>query len=656
MKPKSIEQRFKKLTDVEHVLIRPGRYIGSIKPHTATTWVPAIALTDKLLKDARFTGIDGRTYSTSDLQQQGMAKLDITYNPGLLKLFDEIISNSVDHSKRAEGKHLDSIRVEIDRATGEIGVMDNGGFPIIKHAEHNEWIPEMVLGSLRAGENFDDSDDTAVTGQNGEGAALTNIFSTAFKVESSDGKKRFMMKWSDNMHKKSEAKITSGEKGFTRITFTPDYKRLETSLDDGNYAKLVKRIYDVAGCNPKLKVYLNGQRIHIRSFKDYIELYQEEFEYDESDDGTWQIGVAHSDVGFEHISFVNSTVTNIGGTHIDYVANQIANGIREFIQRRHKVDVKPAAIREHLRIFINAVIVRPRYSSQTKDDLITEVKEYGTKYLASDIFIKKLTKSKAIQSILDWAEAKALVEEKALLKDMNKAVDKTNPKTLPKLEDAILAGKKPELCVLFLCEGDSAAKVGKGTGDKDCMGFFALKGVPLNVRAADVDKIKANKEFQSIMIATGLKIGVEVKKPSELRYGRICMMSDADHDGSHITGLHMANLHHYWPELFKFGMIYRFITPVVKVTSGKESMDFYTMKEYEAWQHKNDGKKFTMRYFKGLSSSKDEHFKSYWTNIEKHLVQMTMKDVEDAEMLDLVFGKEADDADRRKVWLDIEDK
>ena len=120
---KTIEQQFKKLTDIEHVLLRPGRYIGSSKSHTAEGWA--------------FDSVN-KKFSWGE----------VTFNPGLIKLFDEIISNSVDHSKRTEGKHLDTIKVEIDKATGEISVFDNGGIPVVIHQDVNEWLPEMLLGHL----------------------------------------------------------------------------------------------------------------------------------------------------------------------------------------------------------------------------------------------------------------------------------------------------------------------------------------------------------------------------------------------------------------------------------------------------------------------------------------------------------------------------
>lgn len=632
MTNKTIEQRFKLLTPIEHVLKRPGRYLGSVKPHTATCW----------------TVEDGPK----------MKQEEVTWNPGLLKMFDEIISNAVDHSKRPEGKHLDTIKVDIDRASGEISVHDNGGIPVAMHGEHGIYVPTLIFGHLLSGENFDDDSDTVVTGQNGEGASLTNIFSTRFTVETCDGKKKFKQTWTENMLKVGSPSIieVDSDRGFTKISFIPDYARLDTTLDDGNYAKIIKRVYDIAGCNPQLKIILNGHRIQIKSFKDYISLYADKFEYDENEH--WQVGVAHSDEGFTHTAFVNTTETLQGGTHVAYVAYQIAEQLRAYVKKKHKIDAKPTDILQHMRLFINATIVRPRYDSQTKENLITEVKEYKTAWKPDEKFINRIIKSDIIQSVLDWAAAKQKTIEARELRELNKDASKFNVRKIVKLQDANLAGKEPEKCILFLTEGDSAAKAGKSTGDRDTMGFLALRGVPLNVSNAPISKITENVEFFNIMAAMGLKIGEEVKSAKQLRYGMLGIMTDADHDGAgHITGLLINNLHRFWPELFKLGIVHRFVTPAVKVwvAGQKKPISFYEEVDFKEWAAKNQNTKFKYKYYKGLATSQSEEFKEYLDNIEDHLIQIHIEQEEDSDVIDLVFGKSAGGADRRKEWLNLTD-
>lgn len=434
---KTIEQKYQKLDEVTHVLKRPGRYIGSTKPHESEEWIP-------------------------DEPTKKMEKRVVTYNPGFLKLFDEVISNSADFSKTAEGKHVDTIRVEVEVATGEISVFDNGGIPVVFHKEANQYVPEMIF-ELRAGSNFDDSDESVLTGQNGEGAGLTNIFSTKFTVDTCDGKNKFKMVFAENSQARGTPDVTpakANEKGYTRITYMPDYEKLgmyrntEFGLDNDNYNMLYARVVEVAATNTNLKVYWNGERVLIRNFKDYIEMFGDaDFDYAYEETPNFRVGVAASEDGFEHVSFVNTTRTKIGGTHILYVGMQIWEALREFIKKKHKVDVPPAQLRQHVTLFLDATIVNPRYSSQTKDDLITEPKEYRTTYTPSDKFIAKILKSSIIQNILDAAEAKALMEKNRALRESLKDADKMDPRRVEKFTDALEKKRRGE-CILFLSEGD----------------------------------------------------------------------------------------------------------------------------------------------------------------------------------------------------------
>lgn len=621
---KTIEQRFKKLEPIEHVLKRPGRYVGSIKPHTAETWV---------------------------VREKKMKKETITWNPGLIKLFDEIISNSVDHSKRPEGKHLDTIKVEVDQSTGQISVWDNGGIPVVEHGEHEMYVPTLIFGHLLSGSNFDDDEDSTVTGQNGEGASLTNIFSTEFTVETGDGKKKFRQTWSGNMQVVGKPKISETDKRYTKITYTPDYQRLEESvstpiLSPGNHDKIVKRVHDIAGCNPHLKIYLNGERIQIKTFKDYVGLYVDQFEIDENEH--WQIAVSGSDEGFQHVSFVNTTETVQGGTHLYYVWYQIATKLREHFLKKHKVDVKPTDIQNYLHVFINATIVRPRYDSQTKENLITEVKEFKTSWEPSDKFINKIIKSPIIQKVLDWVEAKEKARELAALRALNKEVEKANPRRVEKFSDA-LESKDRHLCELYLTEGDSARKsVHEARGKNPLIGSFALKGKSLNVTGRDDSKVLDNAELKNIMLITGLKIGEEVKSVNDLRFGKIIIMTDQDLDGFHIASLLQNLFAKYWPELFKLGVIYRMNTPLVVATVKGVEHEFMTDADYENWA--KTAPKHDSTRFKGLGKFKTPRFKKLLENRERYLVQITEVKKTDAAALQLAFsGSMADD---RKVWLE----
>lgn len=425
MTSKSIEQKYRKLDEIAHVRQRPGMYVGSIAMHESLDWV-------------------------YDLVAKTMYKKQVTYNPGLVKIFAEILDNSIDEHKRHPEK-LDVIKVDIE-ADGTISIYDNGGIPVELHKGENQYVPEMIFSELRSGSNFNDEDDQALIGTNGVGSCLTNILSTRFLIETCDGKKSYTQEFSNGMRDKTEPKIKSHAKNFTRITFKPDYEYFKTELTEDNRLKIIKRVIDAAGNNSKIKFYLNGERIHISSFQDYVQLYGTEFEFEEDDN--WKIAVGMSDVGFDQISFVNSVETYSGGTHVEYIYLQIAQALRAFFLKKHKVEVKPSDIKQHLRLFISASINRPKFSSQTKENMISEIKDYGSRFSVSDKFIAKLSKSNVIKAVLDWVAAKQLMAERAALRELDKDTAKQDPNRVPKFCDAT-EKKDRTKCMLFITEGDT---------------------------------------------------------------------------------------------------------------------------------------------------------------------------------------------------------
>jgi len=602
---KSIEQTYQKLTDIEHVLLRPGRYLGSISPHTALTWVVD----------------DGE-----------MVKRETTWNPALLKMFDEIVSNSVDESKL--NKKLDTIKIYVDVENGKITIEDNGGIPVKIHKEHNQYVPEMIFGELRAGSNFDDNEDSFGTGQNGEGASLTNIFATKFYVDTADGKKRFVQKFKNNMHDKTVPEITKDKRRYTKITYFPDLERLGlTALDGGNYEKLVKRVYDIAGCNPTLRVTLNGKLIKIKSFKDYVSLYTKDFVFDETEN--WKVGVAHSDDGFQTVSFVNGTETTLGGTHITYVITQIQDKIREYLKKKYKQDVRPADIRNHITLFVDASIVNPRYSSQTKEDLITEAKDYKTEYKVPDKVINKILKSDIIESVIEWIEAKKLMAERAALKKASK----TKRKNVSSHRKA--NGKNREDCILFLTEGDSAINNFVNVRNSDIHGGFPLRGKPKNISEMKLTDILKNVELSNVMDIIGLNLG---EKAEDLNYGKIAIMADADEDGKSITAL-MINFFALWPDLFKDKRIYILKSPIVIATKGKKSKWFYNMEKYLKYKEEEVDTTWQIKYNKGLGGLSLEEYRKM---VNQPLLEEVILDKNAKKQLKTAFGK---DASLRKTWL-----
>lgn len=603
---KNIEQIYRKLNEQEHVLKRPNRYLGTIIVSP---------------------------YSTYVIKNDALEWVDTAYSPAFLKIFDEIITNSADFSKTADGKHLNKIDVIIDRATGEISVMDNGGIPVVKHSEYDQYIPDMIFGEMRSGSNFDDTEESTGAGQNGEGSTLTNIFSTKFTVDTSDGKHRFLCSYHDNMTHKDVPSISVSKKKYTKITYLPDYSRFKITLDNAHIEMLERRVYEIAACNPRIRVTLNGKPLKIKSFKTFCDL----FSTDRIDFGipAFECSVFPSSGGFQHVSFINSTNVIQGGTHIDYVMNQIIDGIREHIKKKTKQDVKPSDIKKHFFLMVNASLNNPRYDSQIKERLVTVPKEYGVSFEIDKKAISAILKSSIVADIIEWANNKKLLEEAKNLKDKNKELDKTKSlKHLTKYEQA--ASKNRSKCTLFIAEGDSAAKALQSARDPEFHGIFPLKGKPVNVREKPLSELLENKELVALMQIIGLQFGVDPKL-SDLRYGKIIISPDQDHDGAHICGLSVNMFDYLWPKLFKSGLFYKLNTPIVRATQNKQEHEFFTLVEFEKWKEKQT-KPFSATYLKGLGSNDTKYFKNYMFE-KKYHIQITHETDEDAKALKLAFDK-----------------
>jgi len=576
---KNVEQQYRKLTDVEHVLLRPGMYVGSIKPHDAELFL--------LGSDNKFK------------------KTQVTYNPAFLKIFDEIISNAVDEHKR--NPKLNKIEVKIDKDKGLVTITDNGGIPVQKHKEYDEWIPELIFSNLKTGSNFDDSEERLVAGTNGVGATLTNIFSKEFRIRTCDGKKIFEQVFTENMHKKGKVKISEGKKGFTEISYLPDLERFGmTSIDHTHFVLMKKRVIDSAACNPKLSVSFNGEVFSFKSFKQYTEYYISDIFYEEGE--RWKIGVGLSEDGFQQVSFVNSVETRDGGTHVEYVANQITNWLRERIKKKHRVEVKPSELRNHMFLFVEASIVNSGFSSQTKEKLITEPKDFGSYHEVSEKTLKLIFNSEIIKQLLDWIQQKKLADERKQLRALNKFLDKTK---IIKLIDAKSKDKRDK-CTLAIFEGDSASSAFRQYRDPMMMGAFPLRGKFINVMELANTKVIQNQEVKNLLASIGLKMGEE---PNDIRFGKIFIYSDADPDGDSIAGLLINFFGKYWPELFERGVVCRVMTPLVVCKKGNDKKWFYTNKEFEAWEEAQKSLiGWSVEYKKGLAALENDEYKEIIQN------------------------------------------
>ncbi len=611
---------YKKYTQIEHVLARPGMYVGDIKNTESSEWVHS---------------------------DNKMIKMSGTWNPGIYKIFDEIITNSSDEVQR--NKNVTNIKVEI--SSESISVFNDSGIPIEIHPEYKVYIPELIFSNLLTSSNFDDTQQRTTGGLNGLGAKLTAIFSSEFIIETCSKGKKYVQKFEKNLSIINKPSITKSKQEYTKITFKPDYERFGMkTLDDFTKKILEKRVYDIGAITPSnVAVFLNSKNIKIKDFSDYISLYigdKKTCPRTSSNCDKWKVTVAPSDNGFQCVSFVNGIYTSDGGTHVEHVLAPIMKKLTEMIQEKHKnVSIKPQYIRDNIFVFINCLIVNPSFSSQTKEKNITKASDFGSKFLVPDELIKNIYKLGIVESIINLAEAK---EKKQISKSDGK---KTNRVIISKLDDANKAGTKDsKLCTIIFTEGDSAkttAISGMSVVGRDYYGAFPLRGKLLNTRTATYAQLSKNEELNNIKQILGLQAGKKYKNLSELRYGKIMIMTDADTDGFHIKSLLINFIGNGWPELLKQNFISSMITPVIKLSKRNNVLPFYNLSDYNKWKDSNDISGWKVKYYKGLGTSTREEAREYFKNMKTLSYISETKD--DDKSLELAFTKT--EADNRKKWI-----
>lgn len=623
---RDVQNLYKKLEHVDHILLRPDRHVGSTRDKTVDTWVVYPSKIEEMLK-----------WET------------VTFHPALLKLFDEIITNSVDFSKTPEGSHLNSISVTVNQFMGSITVEDNGGIPIELHKEYGGWIPDMLFGELYSGSNYNEHDEELANadgaGQNGEGASLVNVFSTNFTVRTCDGKSKFSRTWLNNMSKDSKPAEVVPFKGTpgTAITYIPDYKRFNLQrLDTGNFKMLVRRAYEIAACNPHINVTINGQPIRMNHFRDFSMLFGCSAVEETTD---WKVGIYQSDDPVHH-SYVNSVHTAVGGPHVEYVLDKIIEYTRPKLKRAYKVDYKPGVIRSVIGLVLVCNIKTPRFDSQTKEHMTTKVSEFGTKWEPTERFLDKCAKS-IIEWMGNYHDSLVAKEEASAVEEAEKKVEKVQYHNIPKYEPATSSNRSG--CVLYLTEGDSAAKPILAARDTKTHGVFPLRGKFLNVTGASKKDISSCAELTHLLaIMRGLKLNGDIDF-QKLRYHKIVISTDADVDGAHIRGLVCKLFMRFWPEFIKQGRLCFLETPVVVGKKGKDRHEFFEERDFEEYV-KSTGVRFDrVKYIKGLGGDDTSVFRNYLMDSK---YQRSFEYDEDAESyMDLAFNKKR--ADDRKPLFEM---
>jgi DNA topoisomerase-2 len=675
--------QYKKHTHREHILELPDTYIGSTETVNEPRWV-------------------------FDTENKKMEHKTITFNPGLYKIFDEILVNARDALVKSQTKagltpikHIDVTCGLVDGVYTVSVENDGDGIPIEVHKKENCYNPELIFGHLLTSGNYNKEEMKIWGGKNGYGAKLANIFSTRFEVStrSPTHALKYTQTWRNNMATcdKPSIKQDKSQKGFVRITFCPDTSRFpgiwnKADLLDDMANVFHTRVLEIAAMAGKdVRVTFNGTHVDTNTFEKFVKLFMRDdssLSYEKltlnvkddepsekkSDSGsskssdkpkkvtlTWEVAAVLTRTLFSedqgtpedrHISFVNGINTRKGGKHVDTIQRHILSDICELASKKRKLDVKPGQIKDTVTLFVNSTIVNPSFDSQTKETLTTPATKFGSSIKLSGKIVEGLVKA----GVLD--EAQAIFDAK--LAREAKKTDGAKKKTLrglPKLEDALWAGtNKSEQCTLILTEGDSAATsaiTGLKVVGREAWGVFPLKGKMLNVKDISQDKFNKNEELTAIKKILGLESGRKYTSVKELRYGRVMVMADQDADGSHIKGLLMNLFHTEWPNLMKIGFICSLATPLLKATKRNEVKAFYNQNEFESWkQTMPEGTKgWNLKYYKGLGTSTPAEAREWFENL--HEIKYIWEDGSTDESISLAFSKKR--ADDRKKWLSTYD-
>lgn len=568
----------KTLDQITHCLKRNSMYIGSINEEQ----------------------IDQYVYIDNKLELKIVPTI-----PGMIKILDEIISNSLDEFLRTTGKYATKIRLDYNKDTGEVRIEDNGrGLPIEYDKDTKKWTPEEIFTSLRSGSNFNDDDPEKgnVIGCFGVGSSLTCIYSKKFTVETANGLKYYKQTFENHLAIKRKPIIEDSKENYTIVTYTPNYDYFNVSDEAKENLGLLyeKRIRDLAFCYPEISFYFMKQKIAVPNLKNFVKSIHEISECNEVTDG--RIALFYSDTEFQQMSFCNGANTYNGGSHVDYASNKIVEHIKAFLKKRHKLpDVKNIDIKSRLFLILSIRMSNPQFEGQVKSELKSK---NGFKALIDDLLSEKFLNSilkndEIILPIVETYKLKLQVKDNIELKKLGQTKKKV------RVEKYYPASMKQKY--IFLVEGDSALGLVMPVIGRSFSSFFPLKGKPLNALEVSLSKITSNDELRNIIQILNLRTDKDIQ--DDLTHEKICLAVDADSDGKSICALLLCFFHRFAPSLLKNKKISYFQTPIIVAKKKDKIVKYFiTLKEYKDFENKTT-EHYVYEYKKGLGSWKKEDLK-----------------------------------------------
>ena len=583
---------------------------------------------------------------------------------GLHHLIYEIVDNSVDE---ALAGFCSEINVVLHK-DNSVTVSDNGrGIPIGIHAKMGIPTVEVVYTVLHAGGKFGGGGYKVSGGLHGVGASVVNALSNWLEVEVSNGEGIYKQRYERGKTKTKLEKIGNTKKTGTKVTFYPDDSIFETL--DYELDTLVQRLREMAFLNKGLKITIKDERpeeevyneFHYEgglvSFVEFLNKTKEPLNkkpiyIEVGDEVPVEIAIQYTGAYSENTyTFVNNIPTPEGGTHLEGFKRALTKCFNDYARKYNILKEKDSNlmgedIREGMTAVISVKVSEPQFEGQTK----TKLGNSNVTGIVSSIMNDKLAtyleeNPSVAKTILEKCISASRAREAARkARDLARRKTALESNSLPgKLADC--SEKDPELCELYLVEGDSAGGSAKQGRDRKFQAILSMWGKMLNVEKTRIDKIYNNDKLSPVIMAIGAGIGSDFDL-SKVRYGKIIMMADADVDGAHIRTLLLTFFFRYMRPLLEAGKIYAAQPPLYKIMKKGLKKDIYCYTDEElAAKLEEVGKEGTsIQRYKGLGEMNPDQLWETTMNPENRtLVKITLEDAAKAdEIFTILMGDEVE--------------